>query len=53
MAIRKQDKQFSLRIRGEVFGELKRVSYERDIHFSTLVRWMIEESLRKEFKVRV
>lgn len=53
MAIKRQDKQFSLRISGPVMWELKKIACEKEVHFSTLVRWMIEESLRKEFRVRV
>lgn len=53
MAIKTQDKQFSLRIRGEVVDELKRIACEKEIHFSTLVRWLIKCGLVEKFKVRV
>lgn len=53
MAIKTQDKQFSLRIRGDVVCELRRIACEKEISFSKLVRWLIECGLIEKFKVRV
>jgi len=47
-----KEKQLSTRVRKEVYEEIYKIAYLKDIYPSELLRWMIETSLKEKFKVR-
>lgn len=47
-----KEKQLSTRVRKEVYDEIYKVAYEKDIYPSQLLRWVIEKYLVEELKVR-
>lgn len=47
-----KEKQLSTRVRKEVYEEIYKIAYLKDIYPSELLRWVIERYLVEEEKVR-